>query len=75
MKGLDDVGGWPVVPVGHQDAETEALFEFGEPRVVHGKGQLPRAGLGFVERPLDEVFDELLVDQRGDARLDVLSFL
>ena len=75
MEGLDDVGGSPVVAVGHQDAEAEGLFEFGEPLVVHGECQLPRAGLRFVERPIDEVFDELVVDQRGDARLDVLSFL
>ena len=75
MEGLDDVVRLPVVPVGHQDAEAEGLLEFGEPLVIHGECQLPRAGLRFVERPIDEVFDELVVDQRGDARLNVLSFL
>ena len=75
VKGLDDVGGGLVVPVGHQDADPERFFEFGPRRVLDGEGQLPGSGFGFGERPFDQVFNELAIQDLRDSGLNLLAGL
>ena len=73
VVGVDDVFGRPIVAVGHQDAETELVFDVVEGCALRAEAQGEASGLVLFEGGVKEPWHVLPFEQVGDLGFELVA--